>query len=59
MLDEVTDNVSLSQKMVSSVKRSNQAERRWMAHHKSGETLGYDVMGLRSRLGTILEELFG
>lgn len=59
LLDEVTDNVSLSQKMVSSVKRSNQAERRWMAHHKSGETLGYDVMGLRSRLGTILEELFG
>lgn len=58
LLDEVTDNVNLSQKTVSSITSMNQAERRWMAHHKSGETLGYDVMGLRSRLGTILKELF-
>ena len=59
LLDEVTNHVSLDQKLVSTVKRSNQAERRWMAHHKSGETLAYDVMSLRSRLETILEELFG
>lgn len=58
LLDEVTNHVDLDQKTVASIKSMNQAQRRWMAHHKSGETLGHDVMSLRSRLGTILEELF-
>ncbi len=58
LLDEVTNYASLDQKTVSSIRSMNQAQRRWMAHHKSGKTLGHDVMSLRSRLGTILDELF-
>jgi hypothetical protein len=58
LLDEVTNHVNLDQKTVSSLRSMNQAQRRWMAHHKSGQTLYHDVMSLRSRLGTILEELY-
>lgn len=58
LLDEVMNHVNLDQKVVSSIRSMNQAQRRWIAHHKSGETLGHDVMSLRSRLKTILKELF-
>lgn len=58
LLDEVKKHADLDQKTVDSITSMNQAQRRWMAHHKSRETLGHDVMSLRSRLGTVLEELF-
>jgi hypothetical protein len=58
LLEEVQKHVDLDQKVVDSITTINQAERRWMAHHKSGRTLSYDALGLRSRLRTILEELF-
>jgi len=36
----------------------NRAERRWMAHHKSGQTLQDDVDQIRSRLSEFVETLF-
>ncbi len=58
ILDELQQYVDLDQKTVSSIKRMNRAERRWMAHHKSGETLPDEVDAVRSRLGTLLKTLF-
>ena len=47
-----------SQKTVSKLSNLNQAERRWMAHHKSGETVETDVLNVRDRLLVLVKELF-
>jgi len=39
ILDELTEYAELDQKTVSKIESMNRAERRWMAHHKSGQTL--------------------
>jgi hypothetical protein len=58
ILEELTDHVEIDQKTVSKIKSMNSAERRWMAHHKSGETLPDEVKAVRARLGTFLKTLF-
>lgn len=58
LLDELTDYVTLDQKTVSKIKSMNQAERRWAAHHKSGDALPIEIKAVRSRLEELLTELF-
>lgn len=58
LLDELTNHLNLDQKMISRIESMNRAERRWMAHHKSGETLQQEVDAIRARLATLLGVLF-
>jgi len=58
LLDELTNEVELDQKTISQIRGINQGERRWMAHHKTGETLQDEVDVIRARLGTFLGTLF-
>jgi len=58
LLDELTNHLNLDQKMISRIEGMNRAERRWMAHHKSGETLQQEVDAIRARLATLLGVLF-
>lgn len=59
LLDVLTDYVTLDQKTIDRIEDLNRAERRWMAHHKSGEVLRDEVESVRSRLGVLLARLFG
>lgn len=59
LLDVLTDYVTLDQKTIDRIEDLNRAERRWMAHHKSGEVLRDEVESVRSRLGVLLSRLFG
>lgn len=58
LLDVLADHVTLDQKTIDRIEDLNRAERRWMAHHKSGEVLRDEVDSVRSRLGVLLETLF-
>lgn len=58
LMDELTKHTNLDQKTVSRIESMNRAERRWMAHHKSGETLQQEVDAVRARLATLLGTLF-
>lgn len=58
LLDVLTDYVTLDQKTINRIEDLKRAERRWMAHHKSGEVLRDEVESVRSRLGVILTRLF-
>lgn len=58
LLDVLTDYVTLDQKTIDRIEDLNSAERRWMAHHKSGEVLRDEVESVRSRLGVLLTQLF-
>ncbi|WP_418284885.1 DUF2321 domain-containing protein [Halorubrum sp. DTA46] len=58
ILDELTEHAEIDQKTVSKIESMNRAERRWMAHHKSGQTLQDDVDQVRSRLTEFIETLF-
>lgn len=58
LLDVLTDYVTLDQKTIGRIEDLNRAERRWMAHHKSGEVLRDEVESVRSRLGVLLTRLF-
>jgi|AntDeeMinimDraft_5_1070356.scaffolds.fasta_scaffold03017_3 hypothetical protein len=58
ILDELTEYAELDQKTVSKIESMNRAERRWMAHHKSGQTLQDDVDQVRTRLSEFIETLF-
>lgn len=58
LIDELTNHIDLDQKTISRIESMNRAERRWMAHHKSGETLKQDVDAVRARLAKLLGTLF-
>lgn len=58
LLDELQQQVQIDQKTVSRIESMNRAERRWMAHHKSGSTLPDEVDAVRARLRTFLQTLF-
>lgn len=58
VLDELQNYVEIDQKTISKIESMNRAERRWMAHHKSGETLPDEVKAVRARLGAFLTTLF-
>jgi hypothetical protein len=58
LLDVLTDKVTLDQKMIERIEDLNRAERRWMAHHRSGQVLRDEAESVRSRLGVLLGTLF-
>jgi hypothetical protein len=55
---ELENDTSASQKTISKLKNLNKAERRWMAHHKSGELQRQDVENVRSTVLRLGKELF-
>lgn len=57
ILDELKNNSDLDQKTISQLGSMNRAERRWMAHHKSGEILPEEVEAIRARLSTLIDSL--
>lgn len=58
LLEVLTDKVTLDQKLIERIEDINRAERRWMAHHRTGEVLQDEVDSVRSRLGVLLAVLF-
>lgn len=58
LLEVLTDKVTLNQKLMERIEDINRAERRWMAHHRTGEVLQDEVDSVRSRLGVLLAVLF-
>lgn len=58
ILSEVKKHADLDQKTVSRLRSMNSAERRWMAHHKSGSVTEDEVKAVRSRLAAFVESLF-
>lgn len=42
---------------MSFLNKLNGAERRWIAHHKSGDTVESDVDNVRERLFVLIDEL--
>lgn len=59
IVDELENHSSVDQKTISIINNINRVERRWVAHHKSGQTHRDDVDALRSRLETLVDSLFG
>lgn len=53
LLDEVKNQVGLDQKTYSKLNSMNSAERRWSAHHKSGEIFREDIDSIRVRIQTL------
>lgn len=58
LLDELRKHVEIDQKTIERIEELNRSERRWMAHHRSGETLQGDVDAVRSRLGALIKTLY-
>ncbi len=58
LLEEVNERANLDQKTTSQLRSFNRAERRWMAHHKSGEILPEEIEAVRARLRSLIEKLF-
>lgn len=58
ILDELNRNVEIDQKTLALISNMNRLERRWVAHHKSGETLQKEVDSVRGRLKIFVETLF-
>jgi hypothetical protein len=57
ILDELKENSDIDQKSISQLQSINSAERRWMAHHKSGEVLPEEVDAIRARLQNLVRDL--
>lgn len=58
LVDELREATAASQKTLSKLENFNRAERRWMAHHKSGDLQRQDVENVRSTLLRLSDELF-
>lgn len=58
IIDELSRAANVDQKTISIINSINRLERRWVAHHKSGDTHRDDVDAIRSRLETLVESLF-
>jgi len=58
LLEKVLDHAEVDQKTVAKIKEMNNAERRWVAHHKSGEIFEVEVVSAAERLNTLLDSLF-
>lgn len=57
LVSEVDDVTEVSQKTVSKLKNFNSTERRWIAHHKSGQLERQDVENVRFTLLRLTDEL--
>jgi len=57
LVQKIQGDGSISQKTSSKLENINNAERRWMAHHKSGKLERQDVENVRSTLFRLTDEL--
>ncbi|MFB6102376.1 MAG: hypothetical protein ABEJ73_07390 [Haloplanus sp.] len=57
LVDKISDNTDVSQKTISKLNNFNQAERRWIAHHKTGQLDRQDVENVRTTLLRLSNEL--
>lgn len=57
LVDKISEDTVASQKTVSKLNNFNSAERRWVAHHKSGQLERQDVENVRSTLLRLTEEI--
>jgi len=57
LVDKISEDTVASQKTVSKLNNFNSAERRWVAHHKSGQLERQDVESVRSTLLRLTEEI--
>jgi hypothetical protein len=57
LVQKIQGNGPISQKTSSKLENMNNAERRWMAHHKSGQLERQDVENVRSTLFRLTDEL--
>lgn len=58
LIDGLNEHVEVDQKTLSQIAHLNRIERRWVAHHKSGETYKDDVDAVRARLNNLVSTLF-
>lgn len=57
LVDKIRNDTPTSQRTMSFLDKLNGAERRWIAHHKSGDTVESDVDNVRERLFVLIDEL--
>ena len=57
LVDKIKSKSTVSQKTTSKLKNINNSERRWMAHHKSGQLKRQDVENVRATLLRLADEL--
>jgi hypothetical protein len=58
LVGELENDDKVSQKTYERLDNLNSVERRWMAHHKSGELAETDVRNVRDRMEILIRELF-
>ncbi len=58
LVDKIEHNTPTSQKTISKLNNINSSERRWAAHHKSGQLERQDVENVRTTLLRLCGELF-
>lgn len=58
LIGEIKENANIPQKTASKLENLNSAERRWIAHHKSGSIVKSDVINVKERFQILLEEIF-
>lgn len=58
LVDLIDGDERVSQKTLGRLKAMNYAERRWMAHHKTGDLTKTDIANVKERLEILIEELF-
>jgi hypothetical protein len=58
IVDELSGRGNVDQKTISIINSTNRVERRWIAHHKSGDTHRDDVDAVRGRLEVLFDSLF-
>ena len=57
LVEEISEDTAASQKTISKLNNFNSTERRWVAHHKSGQLERQDVENVRSTLLRLTDEL--
>ncbi|WP_414837400.1 hypothetical protein ACK3SF_03955 [Candidatus Nanosalina sp. VS9-1] len=57
LVEELDNTADISQKTMSKLKTMNSAERRWIAHHKTGNIAKSDVINVKERLEILVDEL--
>lgn len=58
LVDKIRNNTPTSQRTMNFLDKLNGAERRWIAHHKSGDTVESDVDNVRERVFVLIDELY-
>lgn len=59
LVQKIVQGTPVKQKTLGKLKNINTAERRWAAHHKTGEITRVDVENVRSTLFRLIEDLIG